>query len=552
MNRTKTKLLALTASATMLATTFSAIGVQAATQHRSSQGAPVYGGTLSLDLSGAFPHLDPVRAYDTTSYEGVLQLYDQLVTYKGNTNNIIGDLASSYSISKNGKVYTFHLHNAKFWNGDKVTANSFITEFERVLVSSNQSPFGAFINPLIVGSAAFASGHAKTISGLQSLNGGKTLQITLQTPSPTFLYILAMPFASAVDPSYVKAHPEAYIDYHPMGTGPFELTSYKPGEQWIFTKNPHYFVKGIPYLNKIIFTNNNSPQAVLLHFEQGSTGLIAWNQGGNGIPSQDYLPLTTSPQYSKDLFRQVLVATNYIGLNTKYGPTAKVAVRRALEYAVNKNQLLRILDGRAIAANQVIPPSMPSGYETKLPADASYNYNPTLAKALLKKAGYPHGFTTTIYTDNSNPDDVRIAQAVQQDFGAIGVTLKINQASWGPFLTNNETGKQPTFVLAWLEDYPDPSDFLNTLFNSNQAPVNNSTNFNNPVVDKLLNQAANMPNTPARFAKYKQAQNIIMKNAVWIPYAYPVFTAAVQPWVKNYYLNPNLVDPLQYIWVTKH
>ncbi len=552
------RLFGVVASITALSAALAGCSAQAAStpiKHRTAaqQGdKPVYGGTLQLDVAGAFPHLDPAKAYDTTSYEAVLQMYDQLVTYKGATNHLIPDLASNYTVSKNGLVYTFNLKKAKFWNGTPVTANSFITEFERVLSSKVSSLGSGFINPLVVGSAQYAAGHAKTISGIKSLNGGKTLQITLTQPSPTFLYVMAMPFFSAVDPAYIASHSISYVDYHPMGTGAFELASYVPNQQWTFTKNPHYFKPGVPYLNKIVFTNNSSPEAVRLHFQQGLTGLIGYNQGGNGIPSQDYLMFTTSPTLKKDIFTQVMVATNYIGLNTKYGPTAKVGVRRALEYAVNKQELLRILDGRAVIANQPIPVSMPSAYEKKLPANATYSFNPTLAKKLLAQAGYPHGFSTTIYTDNSAPDDLRVAQAVQQMFANVGVKATVDQKTWGTFLQNNEAGKQNIFTLAWVEDFPDPSDFLNTLFNSNQIPTNNSTDFSNKQVDALLNKGATMPNGPARDALYKKAQNIIMSQAVWIPYAYPTFTAAVQPWVKGYYVNPNLVDPLQAIWITKH
>lgn len=554
MKVSKMRLFAVVASMAMLGTALAGCGTQSATAPQGGGttagggGQPVYGGTLTLDLASQFPHLDPAKAYDTTSDEAVEQFYNTLVTYQGTTNNIVPDLAT-YSVSNDGKVYTFHIKSAKFWNGDPVTAQSFITEFERVLNNNMQSGGQGFIDPLIQGSAAYVAGKATSVSGLKALDAN-TLQITLTHPSATFLYVLAMPFFSAVDPSYIAAHPESYIDTHPMGTGPFELASYTPGKDYVLTKNPNYFVKGIPYLNKIVFNINNSPSAVLFHFEQGQTGLISWNQ--TGIPSEDYLPLSNNPKYSGDIVKQTEVATNYFGLNCKYGPTANVNVRRALEYAVNKQVIVRILDGLAVPANQIIPPSMPAGYEQTLPAQDQYTYDPALAKKLLAQAGYPHGFSTTIYTDNTSPTDLKIAEAIQQMFAQVGVRAQINQTSWNTFLTNNETGKQDMFTLAWLEDFPDPSDFLNTLFNTNQIPVNNSTNYSNSQVDALLNKGASMPAGTARDNVYKQAQNIILSQAPWIPLVYPVYAAAVQPWVKGFYINPNLMDPLQYMWIAKH
>lgn len=554
MTSKKVRLLGVLASMAMFSTALAGCSTQptAAPKAPAAQNGakPVYGGTLTMDLSSQFPHLDPAKAYDTTSYEAVLQFYNQLVTYQGATNTLVPSLASSMpKITDGGKVYTFSIRNAKFWNGAPVTAQSFITEFERVLSNNMQSGGQGFIDPLIQGSAAFVAGKAKTVSGLKAVNS-HTLQITLTHPSATFLYVMAMPFFSAVDPAYVNSHPESYVDTHPMGTGPFELASYTPGKSYVLTKNPNYFVKGIPYLSKIVFNIDNSPQAVLFHFEQGQTGLISWNQGG--IPAADYLPLSANPKYAADIHKAVQVATFYLGLNTKYGPTKNVQVRRALEYAVNKQTIVKILDGLAMPANQIIPSSMPSGYEKHLPANATYTYNPTLAKKLLAKAGYPHGFSVTMYCDNSNPNDLKVTEAIQQMFRNIGVNATINQTSWNTFLTNNETGKQDIFQLGWIEDFPDPSDFLNTLFNSNEAPVNNSTNYSNPKVDALLNKGALMPAGPARDAVYKQAQNIIMSQAPWIPEYYPIYAAAVQPWLKGFYINPNLTDPLQYMWIAPH
>ncbi|MCI0182743.1 MAG: ABC transporter substrate-binding protein [Acidibacillus sp.] len=555
MNVSKMRMVGVIASMAMLGTALAGCGTQSATTSQqgnttASGGStqPVYGGTLTLDLLSQFPHLDPAKAYDTTSEEAVEQFYNTLVTYQGATNTIVPDLAS-YTVSDGGKVYTFSIKNAKFWNGDPVTAQSFITEFQRVLSNSMQSGGQGFVDPLIQGSAAYVAGKATNVSGLKAINSS-TLQITLMHPSATFLYVLAMPFFSAVDPTYIAAHSESYIDTHPMGTGPFELASYTPGKDYVLTKNPNYFVKGIPYLNKIVFNINNSPSAVLFHFEQGQTGMISWNQGG--IPTEDYLPLINNPTYASDIVKQTEVATDYFGLNCAVGPTQNVAVRRALEYAVNKQVIVRILDGLAVPANQIIPPSMPSGYEQNLPANASYSYNPALAKKLLAKAGYPKGFNTTIYTDNSSPTDLKMAEAVQQMFSQVGVNATINQSSWNTFLASNETGKQNMFTLAWLEDFPDPSDFLNTLFNTNQIPVNDSTNYSNKQVDALLNQGSIMPAGTARDNVYKQAQNIIMSQAPWIPLVNPVYAAAVQPWVKGFYVNPNLMDPLQYIWIAKH
>jgi len=519
----------------------------AAAAAQSASAKPVYGGTLTMDLQQDFPSLDPAIAYDTVSYEAVDQMYNELVTYKGASNTIVPDLAS-WTISDGGRVYTFHIKKAQFWNGDRVTAQSFITEFERVLSPKTASPGQGFVDGLIVGSQAFVAGKAKTVSGLQEVDP-QTLRVTLTNPNATFLYIAAMPFFAAVDPAFEAAHSRGYLMTHAMGTGPFELASYEQGVQAVLVRNPHYFVAGIPYMSKLVFNVDNSPSAVLFHFENGQTGLISQNQ--TGIPSGDYLPLAENTKYASDIVRQTEVTTNYLGLNAKYGPTKSIAVRRALEDAVNKSFLVRILNGQALAANQVIPPSMPSGYEAHLPASSSYTYDPKLAKSLLAKAGYPKGFSITLYCYN-NPSAYNTAQALQQMFKAIGVSVKISSTSLATFVSEIQSGKASMFLSSWGEDYPDPSDFLNSMFNSSNIPDVNNFSYSNKQVDALLNKGALMPAGAARDAVYQQVQNIVMAQAVMIPTTWPIYTAAVQPWVKGFYVNPTLSDPLQYMWLVKH
>lgn len=153
---------------------------------------------------------------------------------------------------------------------------------------------------------------------------------------------------------------------------------------------------------------------------------------------------------------------------------------------------------------------------------------------------------------HNNPSSYKTAQALQQMFAKIGVTVKINNSSLGAFVNEIQTGKASLFLSSWGEDYPDPSDFLNSMFNSTNIPDVNNGSYSNLQVDSLLNKAAAMPAGTARDDVYKQVQNIVMAQAAMIPTTWPIYTAAVQPWVKGFYINPTLSDPLQYMWLAKH
>ncbi len=134
-------------------------------------------------------------------------------------------------------------------------------------------------------------------------------------------------------------------------------------------------------------------------------------------------------------------------------------------------------------------------------------------------------------------------QSVQYDLKQIGINAKIAAFSSGTYLNSTESLKYPIVYTAWFQDFPDPSDFLNTLLNGNQIPLNNWSNYNKPKVNQLLDKAAVMPMGAARLAVYDQAQNEILADAPWVPLFTPVQYAIVQPWLKGFSMSPVLMGP---------
>ncbi len=523
-------------------------------------GKPVEGGQVTLDMIQNIRDLDPALEFDTASNEIVSQMYDQLVTWKNGTTDIVPMAAEKYSISKDGLTYTFHLRkNMKFWNGDPVTAQSFIDEFYRVL-SPNMGSGGQGFYEIIQGADQYAAGKTDKISGL-SAPDPYTLVIKLSKPEAFFLQALTLPFASAVDKKFIesvgnhqvyKKNP-TFDSTQAMGSGPFELQTIN-SNQIVLKKNPNYwrtdsYGQKLPYLSKITFNINNNDQVDALHFQQGQTAWIGWNFGGDGIPSSAYPQFMSNPNLKKLTVSAVQNSVQYVGLNTKLGPTKNKLVRQAIEYAIDKQAIIKLNNGRGKVANQPLPPGV-VGYDNNLSPQAQYTYDPNKAKQLLKQAGYPHGLTIDMYSENS-PDQVKFDQAVQGQLAKVGIKVKLHTSSWGTFLNVAEAGKAPMFWLAWIQDFPDASDFLNTLFNSSQAPVNNCTNYSNPQVDKWLNQAQYSDDQNERNQLYAKVTDQVMEDAAWVPIYYDVFTAAVQPWVHGFYIPKAGTDPLATIWIDK-
>jgi len=511
---------------------------------------PVEGGNIVLDETQGLKDLDPALAYDTQSWEVVQQLNDQLVTYAPGQNNtkLVGMDATSWDISSDGKTYTFHLRSGlKFWNGDPVTAQSYIDEIQRIATKSLGSG-GEWLVENIVGEQAFFNGKAKTISGL-SAPDPQTLVINLTDPNAAELNVLAMPFFSPVDMKFIQSVGNKTFDStQAMGDGPFELKTINSNEA-VLTKNPNYWQKDqygnkLPYLNQVTIRINQNAQVDAMNFEKGTT---AWLGEQQAIPSANYPQFESSPTLKKDVVKVAQNSVFYLGLNNKIAPFNNPTVRQAIEYAINKPAIIKLLGGHGLVANQPLPPNMP-GYEKTLPPDATYSYNPTKAKQMLQQANVdPSKTTLTLYSAN-DPDQMKEDQSIQQDLQNLGFTVKIKATTWGPFLDVAEKGNAQMFCLGWIQDYPDAGDFM-MLFTTSQIPVNNSAQYSNKQVDQWYNEANTTTDQTKRLQLFQDMTNQVMKDAPWVPLYYPIATFAIQPWVHGWFAPSVLLDPMQYVWI---
>jgi oligopeptide transport system substrate-binding protein len=494
---------------------------------------------ITVDINDDFAHLDPALCYDVLCYEVVPQFYTRLIKYGSKSTKLVSDGADSWTISPDGKTYTFKLkQNIKFTNGDPVTAQSYIDEFKRILTPSVASPASGFINPLIVGSADFAKGKAKDISGITAPDK-YTVKIQLTKPQGTFLDIISMPFFSAIDQSYVSSVGDKGFDHKPMGSGAYKMDSYQIGTQMVISKNSNYFVSGKPKFDKITLNVEKNQQTSALKFKQGQTAFIGWN---TSLTSTDFVQMMNDPKYKNSFISQTLVSTEYLALNNRVKPFDNVKVRQAINYAVDKAKIVKLLNGRAKVTDQILPPQMP-GYDQNLPANLKFSYDPAKAKALLKEAGYPNGFKTTLVTTTQD-DMTKESQSIQSDLKAVGIDAQIRTLSSASWQSAAESLKYGIIDTAWFQDYPDPADFLDVLLNGNEIPSNNWSAYDNKNVNKELDQAIALPPGQPRWDAYQKIQNEILADAPWVPLYNPVKYVIAQPWIKGYYIHPVMQDPL--------
>ncbi|HXT36512.1 MAG TPA: ABC transporter substrate-binding protein [Chloroflexota bacterium] len=500
---------------------------------RAAQSAPARAsGTLIVEFQDDISHLDTALCYDNTCYPFAKAMFDRLVDYKGATNNLIPDAAAAMPvISHGGKTYTFKLrNNVRFWNGRLATSADWIYSFERIINPKTQSGGQSFwLN--IVGANDFANGKTAHVSGLKAL-GQFGLQINLVDPDSSFLNVLAMPFGSVVDKNQITKYGKSYDALHPMGTGPYMFTQHTPGQKLILTRNPHYFLPNVGKVQTIQADIGVSTETALLRIEKGQADLDG--DFPTTIPSADFLNVLNDPVLGKRLYQAQQIATEYIFFNVNMAPFNNLLVRRAINMAINRTTLSRLVNGRGVPTTTIEPPLMPGYGKFDL-----YPYNIQAAKGLLAKAGFPNGFSTTFYTDNTT-DDARLSQSIVQQLGQIGVKASLRVLDANTFQTLFGTkNKVPIGLNGWYEDFPDPNDFIEPILSCASAVTGsqNASWFCDPKVDAVAQRLKGMTDQKARLAQYPALDRMIMEEAPWVPLLTPVFYVLPSTHVKDFYFN---------------
>jgi oligopeptide transport system substrate-binding protein len=490
------------------------IGVLAlAVAGNSALAQPKQGGEMVVTYKDDISTFDPAIGYDWQNWSMIKSLFDGLMDYKPGTTELIPDLAESYTISDDGLTYTFKLRpGVKFHNGRELVASDIKYSIERAVNPETQSPGQGFFSQ-IKGFDEMVSGDAKELSGITTPDDG-TVVIELSQPDATFLQIMAINFSFAVPKEEVEKY-GADFGHHPVGTGAYKMTNWTLGQHVIFERNEDYYRDGVPYLDKITFEVGQEPQVALLRLKRGEVDIL-----GDPIPSANFLQELDDPANKGLIVKGDLLHTGYITLNTTEPPFDNKLVRQAVNMAINKDRVVRIVNGRGVVANQPLPPAMP-GYD---PNYKGYPYDPAKAKALLAEAGYPNGFETELYVMNTDPNP-RIAQSFQQDLAVIGIKADIKSLAQATVIDAGGQGTAPMLWsggMAWIADFPDPSNFYGPILGCGGAVPGgwNWAKYCNKDMDARAAKADSMvgaDEAAARIDAWRQIFVDIMDDAPWVP-----------------------------------
>jgi len=510
--------------------------------------APQPVGVLRVAQESDPATLDPARAYDTTSIAFVRVMYRGLVEYDFDAH-IQPEVAKSYSISPDGKTYRFQLRpDVRFWDKTPVLSTDFRCALERALDPATASDGSSFFTGILGakewGAARGSKQPIPHVAGIVCPSPD-ALEIRLTQPDATFLSRLTLPFAYAVPEHYIqklrakvggdgKALSDEFSQ-HPLGDGPFMLADWIHDASLKMVRNPDYFRQGFPRANELDAQLGLSTPLQTMLFEQGALDV----QPISDAFAPDFLRLTHSEKWKPYIESAPMMDIRYMAMNTEVAPFKDKRVRQAVCYAINRDRIVSFLTGRATKARGALPEGVP-GYDAKL---FSYPYDPAKARQLLKAANYKSGPLPLLYSTNE-PWYAKAAQSIQQDLAAVGITVEPKGMRYGDLkaIAGTRGEKGGRFVIqGWVQDFPDPSNYLDPLFNGKSITPSASLNrsfYSNPKVNALLDSALQTPNGPVRWRKYEEAQRQIVDDAPVVFLHNTERYVARQPRIGGFRLHP--------------
>ena len=482
------------------------------------------GGVLVFARSGDSVSLDPGRETDGETFYATHQVFDTLVEFKTGTTEIVPALATSWDVSDDALTYTFYLRKGvQFHDGTPFNAEAVVFSMERQF--NEDHPYYSY-GPWKYWSYMDMSAIVKSVSALDDL----TVRFELKKVEAPFLANLAMDFAGIVSPTAFKADPEGFSS-NPVGTGPFQFVSWTKDSDIVFERNENYWED--VYVERLILKVIPDATARWLALQKGEVDII-------DFPAADDLPaMQANPDIQ--LIQQPGLNVGYLALNTQKKPYDDKRVRQAMNYAINRQEIIDAVYGSAgQVAKNPIPPTMWSFNDDIEP----YPYDLAKAKQLFAEAGYPNGFTTEIWAmpvaRPYNPDARKIAEIMQAQLAKVNVKVEIISYEWGTYLDKTDSGEHQAAMLGWTGDNGDPDNFLFVLLSipAAEVPAGNIAFWKNQQFNDLVVEAKETADPARRTELYRQAQVVFHEEAPWVTIANSVVTVPANKAVKNFVISP--------------
>ena len=490
--------------------------------------------TLHLGNQNEPATIDPHIMDAATDMNVVVALFEGLTCYDEKTGEGVPGVASRWEVSADGLGYTFHLRpDAKWSNGDRVTAGDFAYSFQRILTPALGSTYAYMLWP-IRNAEAFNTGKITRFDevGVTAVDDA-TLQLTLARPTP-YLPMLAahstwMPVHRATVEKFGRAEDRASTWTRPgnlVGNGAFVLSEWQPNARLTVTRNPHYWGAAQNQIERVVFYPIEKAEVEELNFRAGQLHVTF------GLPASK---ITSYRSASDERLRiDPLLAIEYLNFNTTKPPLNDIRVRRALALAIDRAAIARnVYAGSRLPAGTIVPPNC-GGYTG--PAGLELDF--AAARRLLAEAGFPEGkgFPTMALQVRNDESQSRMGEAIQAMWQReLGVSITIEPYEQKTWLQNQQTLSHTLGVLGWTADFPDAITFLDVFRTGNG---NNWTGWGSPEYDRLLDAGAVTANAAARLKLLQQAESVLLAEAPAAPVNFRARSYLLHPTVKNWIPSP--------------
>ena len=511
---------------------------------------------------GGISSLDPAFARDQANIRAVAQLFSTLVSVDENLN-VQPQLSTHWEIMDQGKLYRFFLRRDVLFHQDpcfqgtsgrKLTAHDVVFSLRRLCEPSLASPGAWIFQGKLAGDGFYAPNDS-------------VFELRLIRPFPPILGMLGMAYCSIVAKEAVACYGQS-MGIHPVGSGPFQLAYYRPGDGLILHKNPRYFEvengKRLPWLEAVHIKFLADKQSAFLAFLSGELEFL------NGVEPafRDELFLKNNELRSDygerfKVVRAPYLNTEYLGiLNNNQLKACHPAlqdplVRKALSLAINREKLVRYLRGGIgiPAYGGLIPPGLPGSIDPSSKPISTYSTGSAphdkkrtpseaveQARQILKEKGYING--SIRFTLATNPYYMDMAVFVQDQLAQIGVVVDL-EASPGPTLRQMiNKGERGVFRGSWIADYPDAENYLALGYSGYAAPNGpNYTRFAHPQYDAWYEQALETTDEHLRYRLYERMDSMLLAETPFIVLYYDQTLRLEQKYVHGLPAHPlDLLD----------
>jgi len=489
--------------------------------------------------------LDPIQARTQANNWVCNLMYNSLVKIDYDLN-IQPDIAKKWTISDDGKTYTFILRNDVFFHkhpnfGQDSTRN--------VVASDFTFSFDRLTDPKSNGSGGWIMNN---IEQYQAIND-TIFEIKLKEAFPPFLGLISMKYASVV-PKEMFTNGNQDFNEHPIGTGPFQFKIWEDNVKMVLRKNPLYYEKdekgkSLPYLEAVNITFLPEKNSEFLELIKGNVDMMADLDPSykDEILSADG---NLNPKYKDVLYlrKEPYLSTVYFCFYLDGQDAIDVRLRQAMNYGIDKNKVIKyLMKGQGFAADGgFIPKGLP-GYSS----ESGYSYDLAKAKNLINEYKTAHKQIKPIELTTVQ-EYVDVCEYFAAEMGKIGLKINVNVVPGPTMRDGKATGKFTFFRANWGADYPDAENFLSLYYSKNFAPEGpNYSHYKSTQFDQLYNSSFLINDADQRAKVYQEMDKIMMQQAPILPLFYDQTALFVNKKVKNLRMSPIKILDLTRVYKEK-